>query len=338
LIGISFSTLGCNPTTLTEREDTIEPKSEETIPPEQILTPQPQTSPKELSLTLLHGPWEKYLSAPPKILILKNPTKGIRDLLAEEQSLIKSMLDADASLTETSEHSGLTDRLDELKAAAPSAETSSGYVRSNRRNRHTYISGNTIYTNSNSYYYSYSVFRAKQKSSSPDLVRSVTGIAANASLEDLDQRIDAFQHLISSWSRRTSVMSPNGTSGIMRDANEAYLAGLKGYTQEFIKIQKELRKIEQAQAYKAQNKAGILKDWQTFENTRLSILKDYFNSSALETVQHANNRSYTLNEAQLARPLILACKIGPRVVYFELDERRHPNHPFILADITTPSH
>ena len=36
---------------------------------------------KEFSLTLLPGPWEKYLSAPPKILILTHSTKGIQDLL-----------------------------------------------------------------------------------------------------------------------------------------------------------------------------------------------------------------------------------------------------------------
>ena len=132
-------------------------------------------------------------------------------------------------------------------------------------------------------------------------------------------------------------MSDNGTSGIMRDANEAYIAGLKSYTQEFIKIRKELRKIEQAQAYKAQNKAGILQNWKTFEDTRLSILKSYFDSNNLQRIEAVSERNYTLNESQLDRQLILVCEIGPRIVYFELAERHHPNHPFLLADITTHS-
>lgn len=299
--------------------------------------PATQKSAKEFSFTLLPGPWKKYLSEPPRILISRHTTKGIRDLLTEEQALIKAVLDADASVTETSEHSGLKDRLDELKNAVPSAETSSGYVRSSRTYRRTYVSGNTVYTNSYPHYY-YSVFSEKQKSSSPALVRSVSGIAANATLEDLDLRIEALQGLVSTWSRRTSAMSPNGTSGIMRDANEAYLAGLRGYTKDFIQLRKELRVIEQAQAHKAQNKAGIIQNWTTFEKSRLDILKNYFDDVDVEYVKATHGLSYQLNQEQLSHTLVLVCEIGPRIVYFELDERRHPNHPFILADVTAPSH
>ncbi|MFQ3241959.1 MAG: hypothetical protein ACI9JZ_001650, partial [Lentimonas sp.] len=197
----------------------------------------------------------------------------------------------------------LTDRLDQLKAAVPSAETSSGYVRTHRRSSLTYVSVSTIYTNPYpSYYSSYSVFHTKEKSSSPDSVRSVSGIVKNATLEDINQRIDALQHTISTWTRRTSTMSLNGISGIMRDANEAYLEGLKGYTQDFIDIRKSLRQIEQAQAHKAQNKAGILQNWKNFETTRLSILKSDFDNNDLESIEPFSERTYTLNESQLAPP------------------------------------
>jgi hypothetical protein len=344
LILISACNFGCKPSAVTVEEPSepapiplIEQPVRKPDLTNIIVKPEPKESVQYYSFTLLPGPWTKYLSEPPQILISRNTTNGIRDLLTEEQVLIKAVLDADASVTETSEHSGLKDRLEELKNAAPSAETSSGHVRSNQSYRRTYISGDSVYTRSYPSY-SYSVFREKQKSSSPALVRSVSGIAANTTLDDLDQRIQSLQGLISTWSRRTSVMSPNGTSGIMREANEAYIAGLRGYTKDFIQLRKELRAIEQAQTHKVENKAGIIQNWVTFEKARLGILKKYFEGAGVKYIEATHGLTYQLNEEQLSHKLILVCKIGQRVLYFELDERHHPNHPFILADVTTPGH
>lgn len=285
------------------------------------------------SIALLSGPWEKYLSSQPEILILQKTTKGIQDLLTEEQKLIQSVLDADASPGETSELSGLQDRLAELKAAIPSAETSSGYVEYEERYRRSYIYGRTSYINSRPYY-TYSVFRKKSKSSSPQLVQSVAGIATNATLEDIDQRINALQHLISQWNHRTSKMSANGVSGIMREANEEYLDGLRDYVKDFIKIRSELRKIEETQMQRSQNKATILQEWKIFEETCLSILEDYFNKSDPKIIKANENGIYVLNEKQLASKLIMKCNVGPRTLYFELGEHNHPNHPFSMADVT----
>ncbi len=46
----------------------------------------------------------------------------------------------------------------------------------------------------------------------------------------------------------------------MRDANEAYIEGLKSYTLDFIEIRKALNKIKQKQAQITQNKETILQN------------------------------------------------------------------------------
>lgn len=285
------------------------------------------------TFALIAGPWQKYLRSAPEIYAVSSMSSDVKNLISEEQRLIKSVIEADVSVNETSDYLALEERLDELQTSIPSAETRSGYVQSSRRYyRRTYVSGGTIYTNSYPYY-SYRVFREKAKSSSPELVRSVQSIATNATLEDLDQRIDALQHFIAQWKRKISLMSSNGTEGIMREANTAYIEGLEDYTREFIKLNASLRKIEEAQEAKKAEKRVILDDWNLFEATSLEIIRRYFEDSSLDVISAFDGLNYRLTEAQLEKSLILACEIGTQTVYFEIDGR-NPNHPFILADIT----
>ena len=129
-------------------------------------------------------------------------------------------------------------------------------------------------------------------------------------------------------------MSNNGTAGIMRDANEAYIEGLKSYTLDFIEIRKALNKIKQKQAQITQNKETILQNWKTFESSRLSVLKNYLENNAIDIIDPMNKHNYALNDAQLKKTLILSCQIGPRVVYFKLAEHHHPDHPFMLVNLT----
>gem|GEM_PF-6693634 len=63
---------------------------------------------------MLTEPWEKYFRGTPKLLIIDSPSKGIRDLLAQEQSLIKTVLDSSASPRESSEYAELEERLIKL--------------------------------------------------------------------------------------------------------------------------------------------------------------------------------------------------------------------------------
>ena len=339
---ICLFSAGCQPPEASVAEQPSQNPAKEAplaaVPPEQSASKEEHTAlPSEelretpvetLHFTLLTGPWSKYLSVPPKIYTFDKISSGIETLLTTEQELIQAVLEADVDVAETSAHSALNDRLDELKAAAPSAETSSGYVRSSSSSyRRTYISGNTIYTHSSPYYYGYSVFRAKQKSSSPELVRSVSGIAANASLtiKDLDQRINALQHLTSTWSRRTSTMSTNGTAGIMRDANEDYLEGLKNYTSDFIQLRKELRAIKSEQSKKAANKSNIIESWNQFETQNLQVLNKFFHDNQTAIIEPTKGSDYLISKDKLTGTLILVCKIGPRQLYFELNGRNQGN-------------
>lgn len=280
------------------------------------------------------GPWQKYLSSPPKIFVIKRPSRDIQKLLTTEQELIKMVIEADVSVSETTEYSALEERLQELQTAIPQAETRTGYVKSSRKYyKRTYVSGSTIYTNSYPYYYNYRVFKEKAQSSSPELVRSVLSIATNAELKDLDSRINALQHFISKWKRKISLMSTNGTEGIMRKANTAYISGLEDYTGEFIKLNTELKRIEQAQEARKAQRANIIQNWQNFENTNLKLLQNYFQQSDIEVISTDSGMSYQITETQLKKSLILACEIGPRTLYFEIDGRS-AHHPFALLDVS----
>lgn len=285
------------------------------------------------SFSLVCGPWKKYLRSAPKIYSISKLPSGIESLLKEEQKLIKAVIETDVDVSQTSDYSALQDRLAELKASIPSAETSTGYVKRSSYYRRSYATSSSVYINSYPTYYSYTVFREKEKSSSPELVRAVQGIATNATLEDLDQRVDALQYEITKWKRRTSQMSTNGTEGIMRDANEAYITGLEKFTKDFIHLRSEYNKIEQAQEAKKQEKAQILSNWSRFERNNLSMISEYLSESQTEEIELTNQFDCQLHEKQLKNKLLLACEIGPRTLYFELDGR-HAQHPFILADVT----
>jgi len=329
---ICLFSAGCRPPETNVAEQSTPQEARTPLPSEDLN----ETPSETRHFTLLTGPWSKYISVPPQIYTFDKISSGIETLLTAEQKLIQAVLEADVDVAETSAYSTLNDRLDELKAAAPSAETSSGYVRSSPNGyRSTYISGDTIYTRSYPYYYSYSVFRSKQKSSSPALVRSVSGLAANATLtvKDLDQRITALQHLISTWSRRTAAMSANGTAGIMRDANEAYIEGLRQYTSDFIQLRKELRVIKSEQSKRVANKSNIIAEWNQFEQQNLHILNKFFHDNHTAIIDPTKGANYLINKDKLNGTLILVCNIGPRQLYFELNGR-NPFHPFTLADIT----
>jgi len=287
---------------------------------------------------LLSEPWKKYFHGTPRLLVVDSISKGIRDLLAQEQSLIKTVLDSSGTAEESSEYAELEERLNELKTIIPAAETASGYVPTQSRS-YSYISGNTVYTRSGRSYYDnhyYRSFHEKQKSSSPALVRSVQGLVHNATLniQNLDQRIEALQGLISQWSRRTSEMNTSGTSGIMRDANEAYLSALRDFTKNFGHLRTQVKKVEAEQARSSQNKSKILEQWKAFEDNRLSILNDYLQSNAKFTIKPTADSIFPTPALKSGEQLIMVCTIGQRDLYFEVSPDRHKQHPFVLVDVT----
>ncbi|MGB1127532.1 MAG: hypothetical protein ACPG3X_04070 [Opitutales bacterium] len=290
---------------------------------------------------VLCEPWKQYFRAEPKILILNRPSKGVLGLLREQQTLAKSVLDVSGSVESGSDFAPLEERLSELKSLIPAAETASGYV-PYRRGSYTYVRGDTIYTRTRGYYYDgyfYRYLRQKQKSSSPELVRSVEGIVHNASLDlkDLDQRVDALQRMTSQWSRRTASMSTTGTSGIMREANEAYLESLKHFTQELIALRTAVRRAHEEQQEIAANKVSILASWEQFETNHLPIIQDYLTQNADEIIEASDGGVYSLPDLRSSQQLILVCRIGGRDLYFELSTERSDKHPFVMVDVTPNS-
>ncbi|MGJ8637861.1 MAG: hypothetical protein ACSHYA_00585 [Opitutaceae bacterium] len=338
---------GCGPSIVHVQEGGEE-KSENSVqaaenvnqPKESVQEPVIAAAPEEPEIVekteyaILNEPWNRYFRSEPKVIVVSDISKGMLDLLNQEQELIKSVLDSGGDANNSSEYIALEDKLEDLKTVIPQSETGSGYVpRSSRRyGTYSYASGSTVYINSRYYYGTYTVFRAKTMSSSPAMTRSVEGIAHNATLEDLDQRIDALNQILQTWNRKTSEMSGNGTSGIMRRANEAYLEGLREFTKEFVNLRKEVRKVERKQESILQNRASILNDWKQFENNRLPLLEEYFNSNALEIIETTEKGSYILPSFK-ENHMLYACEIGERTLYFKLGNDLNEKHPFILVNI-----
>ncbi|MGJ8652106.1 MAG: hypothetical protein ACSHX8_02420 [Opitutaceae bacterium] len=283
---------------------------------------------------VLNEPWNRYFRSKPKILIVPQLSEGIADLLEQEQTLIKSVLDSGGSANASSEYITLEDKLEELKTVIPQTGTSTGYVPRYRRysSSGTYTSGSNVYINDRYYSGYYAVLRYKTMSSSPEMTRSVENVAHNATLDGLDQRIDALQQILRSWRHKTSIMSTTGTSGVMRRANLAYLEDLAGFTQEFVKLRQELRDINQRQDAIQRNKTNILSEWKAFEDTRLPLLEEYLQSNASDTVSASPSDVYILNDYEGKR-ILYACEIGERTLYFDLSNKHSSKHPFVLVDV-----
>lgn len=342
-VWVLFLAVGCQPNSedapaLAEKDESVSSPKD---PDAELVPNKPDyTAPagaridtgKQASFIVLNQPWDKYFAEPPSILLVDGMSKGIAELLREEQALIKSVLDSGSEAGSSSEYVLLEDKLDQLKSVIPQAETSSGYVRSTARTRYPYTYAGYDYAYSSYYRRYYTVMRQKSASSSPEMIRSVEGIAHNATLEDLDQRIQALQSILSKWRKQTSEMNPNGTTGIVREANEVYLAGLQNYLSDFQEIRRELRQVEAKQDQIVQNRAVILQEWQAFENSRLPVLEEYFNSNAVARVT-ANAEGMFVMKADDNLDRIYACKIGTRMLYFKLSTNDHTLHPFTMVNV-----
>jgi hypothetical protein len=165
------------------------------------------------------------------------------------------------------------------------------------------------------------------------LARSIENIVFNASVDDLDQRISALQQITLTWSRRTNTMSPNGVEGVMRDANLAYLSSLKDYAGEWVRLQKRLKQVESLITAENAKKSARLEEWQAFELNRLPVIADYVERNHHHKAA-ADNATYELPLGEMKQPaVLLACEIGERTLYFNLNHGRHPDHPFRLVSL-----
>jgi hypothetical protein len=287
--------------------------------------------------SVITDPWSKYFRADPTLILLPKLSKGVEDLLNEQQQKAREILSNTGQLGDRPEYIQLEEELESLKSAVPGAETRSGYGRSYRRSyspSYSYVSsdGSTAYVRSggsSSYYYT--VFNRVHKSSSPALARSVENIIYNASLEDLDQRIEALRQLHRTWSRKTNVMSPNGVEGIMREANQAYLDGIRGYTSEIVQLQSRLKRVQALIDAESAKKESRLEEWQSFEANRLPVIGEYVERHTKLQVAPKNG-NYEVPAALLDQHVVLlACTIGERTLYFDLRADAHAKHPFRLV-------
>lgn len=287
--------------------------------------------------SVITDPWSKYFRADPTLIILPKLTRGVEDLLNEQQQKAREILSNTGHPGDRPEYIQLEEELESLKSAVPGAETRSGYGRSSRRyysSPRSYVSsdGSTAYVNSgSSRNYYYTVFNRVHKSSSPALARSVENIIYNATLEDIDQRIEALRQLQRVWARKTNVMSPNGVEGVMREANIAYLEGIRGYTDEVIQLQSRLKRVQALIDAESAKKGARLDEWRSFEANRLPIIQEYIERN-LQVQVVAENGQYELPSALLKKHVILlACTIGERTLYFDLKADSHGKHPFRLV-------
>lgn len=288
--------------------------------------------------SVITDPWSKYFRADPTLILLPKLSKGVEDLLNEQQQKAREILSNTGQLGDRPEYIQLEEELESLKSAVPGAETRSGYGRSSRRYysspSYSYVSsdGSTAYVrsgSSRSYYYN--VFNRVHKSSSPALARSVENIIYNASLEDLDQRIEALRQLHRTWSRKTNVMSPNGVEGVMREANQAYLDGIRGYTGEIVQLQSRLKRVQALIDAESAKKESRLEEWRSFEANRLPVIEEYIERhTKLQVAPKKGN--YEVPTALLDQHVVLlACTIGERTLYFDLKADAHAKHPFRLV-------
>ncbi len=285
--------------------------------------------------TVLTDPWSKYFRAEPTLIVLPKLTHGIAKLLNEQQTKAREILSNTGQVVDRPEYIQLEEQLEALKSAVPGAETRSGYGHTSRRvyvAPHSYVTpdGRSAYVRTGGTSHYYTVFRRVHKSSSPALARSIENVVYNASLEDLDQRIAALRQLYRTWSRRTNVMSPNGVEGLMREANQAYLEGIQGFTGEFVHLQGRLNRMRASVAAKSAEREANLEAWRSFEENRLPIIRDYIVQQQ-EFEVAANDNYFELPAANLEdKFILLACPIGERTLYFDLSPDSHAKHPFRL--------
>ncbi|MGJ8637896.1 MAG: hypothetical protein ACSHYA_00760 [Opitutaceae bacterium] len=289
---------------------------------------------------LVTDPWSRFFTSDPTVYCVPKMSDELKSILDEQQILAGSVLSATGKREERPEFFPLLDRLEILKSAIPSTETKVGYA--SRRSGGSGDRSAAYSASDNSYHYARngsgssgyrSTFSSVHKTSSPALARSVENLVLNASLSDLDQRIDGLEQLISVWSKKAEVMSSNGMEGVMRSANLAYLRSLKDYTDDFLDLQKSLEDVVEQADMAESNRDLHLQQWAHFEETRLPLLHDYVqNKFRHKVVSHEAGR-YMLPPHLDQDLVILACTIGDRVLYFELFRREEARHPFRLLYI-----
>jgi hypothetical protein len=287
-----------------------------------------------LDYVLNSGFWSRFFRSEPQLYVVPKLSDNARTLLEREQRLASVILNGHARLQDRPEYLLLSESLDELKSAVPGLSIRTGSAaRSNssgsRSEAYASDSGSYSYVRRSASSYA-SAFQRVHRTSSPELARSVENAVRNASLENLHQRIDALNLLISTWSRKSEVMSYNGVSGVMREANLGYIASLKEYRDDYRGLYQELKEIEVLLAQAASRAQAMQTEWQAFETTELVELDRYVRNFTAAVIQPTMQGRYYMPEYRGF--IIVACEVGERTLYFNLSELDGSTHPLRLVE------
>jgi hypothetical protein len=266
---------------------------------------------------LLIHPWDKWIIKEPKILIVNSLHSGAKDLLHEQQKLALELLSDDRKEAKNPELVKLEQELKLLKTEIPTTATATGSKKVNRNYNRSYIDADgTIHINRNSG--SYNGWEKVTKSTSQSLVKSTTNIVLNTSLDDLDQRIESLNKLVATWYSKISNMSQSGTSGVIWEADQAYLAKIKNFTKKLSVLKGKMSALNAIQESKRRDKMAVLKDWSEFEQHELPVLSVYFDKNLKGSFESHGNRCYFLPPVAKGNSLIIAFEVAQRTLYFDL--------------------
>ncbi len=283
---------------------------------------------------LLIHPWDKWITKEPKILIVNSLNSGAKDLLHKQQKLALELLSDDSKEAKNPKLVELEQELKLLKTEIPTTATATGSKKVSRNYNRSYIeSDGTVHINR--YSGSYNDWESVTKSSSQSLVKSTTNIVLNASLDDLDQRIESLNKLVATWYSKISNMSRDGTSGAIWEADQAYLTKVKNFTKKLIELKGKKSALDAIQDSKRRDKMAVLKDWSEFEQYELPVLSVYFDKNLKESFESHGDQHYFLPPVAKSDALIIAFEVAHRTLYFDLTNSESNDSPLRLIKLNS---
>jgi hypothetical protein len=274
------------------------------------------------------GVWQDYLTQAPEIWIVGALPAGPADLLQRQQALAARVLNLNVTTDNPATVARLQHRLDDLKTMIPSDEVQTGRVERSERSgsRHWYYDafGTQVWRSGPSY----TVMREVSRSSSPELTRSVIGLAMNIELADLEVRIAALEGTYRTWLSRTNQMSTSQTQGIIRQANLSYLENLNEFIGQLRALKREYDAIQVEASRGERERAQRIAEWSAFEQRHLPVLHSFLEQGGIQRYVADDAGFFHLPPVQPGELKILACSMGPRTLFFDANNRQH--HPLQL--------
>lgn len=273
------------------------------------------------------GMWQDYLSDSTEIWVVNPLPTGPAELLQRQQNLAARVLNLNVSTENPATLARLQKRLDEMKTMIPTDEVQSGRVERDERGSGYWTVdgfGNRVWRSGTSR----TVLREVARSSSPELTRSVVGIAMNIELPELEMRIASLEGIYRTWLSRTNQMSTSQTQGIIRAANLAYLDNLTQFISQLRELKHEYDAIQLEAGRGERERNQRITEWSGFEQRHLPVLHSFLEQGRVEKFVADESSFFNLPALQSGQLKIIACRIGPRTLFFDANNTQ--NHPLKL--------